>query len=257
MMRALDLVLGRTGLFVVAGLLVGASAVQASELAFDFSNVFNGPPIGPAVAANSMAVEAVFEDVSPGAVRLTVSNLNLTANENVAKLYFNLNPNLNPAELQFQLEAGSGFVGPSVVTGARANLGPGLRFNVSLGFRNHGDSSRTFGAGEFLSELITGIPTLTAADFSAYTTRRTSPDKFYAVAEINRIAVNSQTEWFSSDCPKPIVPAPEPGARALLSAMIGTWLACWSCKRGRQIARANQLQRIPIRRTRPAPPSRH
>ena len=232
--------------------LAGSSASRASELTFDFSTVFRGSSLGLTVVPGSPVMQAIFQDVSPGVVRLTVSNLNLTANENVPALYFNLNPTLNPADLHFQFESGSGFVGPSVATGDRAYFGPGLHFGFSLHFLGHGDSSRTFGSGEFVTELISGIPTLTADDFGTFITRRTSPDKYYAVAGIDQLGDTSQSTWLTSDVPKVNVPVPEPGSFALLSALIGAWLALCACKRAGEFARLCKLQRIPLRRTPPA-----
>jgi hypothetical protein len=249
MIRAFKFLTGRAGLLIFAGLLAGGPVLRASELTFDLSNVFSGSSLNLATPPGSPAVEAIFQDVSPGVVRLTVSNLNLTGTENVAKLYFNLNPNLDPAQLRFQFEGGGGFVPPLAVTGGKAYLGPGLNFNVSLGFPNHGDSSRTFDGGEYLSELITGIPTLTAADFGTFVTRRSSPNKFYAVAEIDQIGVNSQAGWLSSDKPQTIVAVPEPGPHAMIAAMIGAWLAFWASARVRETTRSCQLRRIAVRRT--------
>ena len=59
----------------------------ADSLLYRFgTNVFSGDD---PTSTNTPYLKALFEDVSPGTVRLTLSAPNLTNNENVGELFFN------------------------------------------------------------------------------------------------------------------------------------------------------------------------
>ena len=72
---------------------------------YDFAHAFSGT--APA-SATTPWVQARFIDIAPGTVQLTVSNLNLSGQENVDQLYFNLAPTLDPTKLNFTHVSDSG-----------------------------------------------------------------------------------------------------------------------------------------------------
>src|SRR5436190_21575825 len=78
---------------------------QADTFLFQFGDVFSGD--GP-VSTNRPWVQAMFKDISPGVVQISVSNLNLTANENLDEFYLNLNTNLNPLSLSINIVGQTG-----------------------------------------------------------------------------------------------------------------------------------------------------
>src|SRR5215510_3356494 len=87
-------------LVLVVITLLGRTSVEAAAFFLPFDKVFSG---GSPASTNTPWVDAYFEDVAPGAVRLSVTNLMLTGTENVDQLYLNLRPSLQPTNLVFSL----------------------------------------------------------------------------------------------------------------------------------------------------------
>src|SRR5438067_13363524 len=87
----------------------------AADYMYQYNDAFSGSvPASP----YSPWIDATFQTVTPGTVRLTVTNMTLTGTENVDQLYFNLNTNLKPVKLTFTLVKESGsFDTPKVSTG--------------------------------------------------------------------------------------------------------------------------------------------
>ena len=84
---------------------VASTPGAGTGYAYHFDKVISG--YSPA-STNRPWLDAVFQNVSPGTVRLTVTNLHLTGNEDIEGLYFNLNPKLDPTRLSFAMAGGSG-----------------------------------------------------------------------------------------------------------------------------------------------------
>jgi len=147
-------------LFTAATPLIG----RANVLYNLGTNVFSGDG---SLATNAVHITALFEDVSTGHVRLTLSAPGLTNNENIDKLYFNLNSADNPTSLifsNFSVALGS-FNFPTVdegVNGYKAD-GDGF-FDIRLNFGGSGLPT-WFSQGDVMTCDISGIPNLTAADF--------------------------------------------------------------------------------------------
>lgn len=144
-------------LLAVAGLPVQAS-IPSCVLNFEyrFMPLENAGPLG------TPWVVAVFENAD-GGVRLWVQNTSPDGTNVVQKLWFNLNPVFDPANLTFN------FVGSSSGTddwliGTSANAykadGDGL---YDILFVHSGD--QPFGAGDWFAYNISGIPNLNAFDF--------------------------------------------------------------------------------------------
>src|SRR5208282_3510887 len=87
----------------------------AGDLLLPFAPVLTGKTH----STTPPGIEATFQTLSPGTVRLTISNLDLTAKERVDRLYLNLDPSLNPRELTFTCAGGTGdFYQPKIAAGA-------------------------------------------------------------------------------------------------------------------------------------------
>src|SRR2546425_7829223 len=99
MKRTFSRVLGIGGSIAVATAVLAPLPAGADSLLYKFgTNVFSGD--GP-TSTNTPYLKALFEDVAPGTVRLTLSAPNLTNNKNVGEFFFNLNPAKDPTSLSF------------------------------------------------------------------------------------------------------------------------------------------------------------
>src|SRR6266571_4091238 len=152
-------------LSVTLGSIIVHSVAVADGFQLDFDRAFSGSaPSSP----NSPWADARFQDVAPGTVQLTVSNLTLTGSENVDELYFNLAPTLNPLNLNFTYVSGSGgFDLPSISRGTDTFKADGDgKYDILLSFNHSGDSQQQFTGGEYFTYAISGISGLSAADFA-------------------------------------------------------------------------------------------
>src|SRR3954465_5380765 len=127
---------------------------------YDFSHAFSGSPPG---SPGTPWVQAQFIDISPGTVQLTVSNLNLTGNENVDQLYFNLAPTLDPTKLNFtHVSDSGGFDLPTFTRGVDSFKADGDgKYDILLNFAVN-DGQHIFTDGEYFTYTISGISGLTA-----------------------------------------------------------------------------------------------
>jgi hypothetical protein len=213
---------GAAILAVAAGVLVPRQ-VTAESFLYQFAQAFSGT--APA-STNGPWIDGLFQTITPGAVRLTVSNLNLTGSENVDYLYLNLNPALNVTKLQFAF-AGSGgsFTTPKVdkaEDGYKAD-GDGL-YDIRFDFAQNGGVKSLFGAGDYLVCNISGISNLTASDFVFKSTPAGGAGPFYAAAHVQRIGAGSLSGWIDASSVSPS-PVPEPAALGLGALGAGLWLA--------------------------------
>jgi hypothetical protein len=230
----------------VCCLAVIPSAAFATDYQYLFNDAFSGTP--PA-ATNQVWMEATFSDVSSGIVQLTVSNLNLTGAENVDQLYLNLNPSLDATKLSFTYLSSSGsFDLPSISEGTNSYKadGDGL-YDILLNFTHNSDDQHQFTQGESFTYTITGIPTLTAADFGYLSFPAGGAGPFYAAAHVQRIGNGSFSGWISADVVTPITPVPEPSAASLLGIALSLFVGLRLWKRAsKAAAQARQLRPAPI-----------
>jgi len=223
--------------------LVIPSVLRADNL-YVFNNAFSGT--APA-STNALWLEATFRTTTPGTVQLTVSNLNLTASENVDQLYFNLATNLSPTSLSFSFGGGSGgYDLPSVSTGINAFKADGDgKYDILFDLATGGADSNRFTQGESLVCNITGIPTLSAGDFEYLSAPAGGSGPFYAAAHVQRIGTASLSGWISADVVHALEPIPEPGFGFLFGCAVSLWFAV---KFGRRCAQA-----LPSMRPQPIP----
>src|SRR6266516_1908046 len=142
----------------------------ADSMLYQFgTNVFSG---SSPTSTNTPYVKALFEDVSPGTVRLTFSAPHLTNNENVGELYLNLNPTKNLSSLyftNFSVSSGS-FIFPTVATGEDfKKAGSDGKYDIVLTFKGSGLPT-WFSGGDVMVCNISGVPGLTVHDFAYLST---------------------------------------------------------------------------------------
>jgi len=165
--------------------------LTASPITFDFDHTLNGaPPIGP-----TPWLTAAFASVANG-VQLTLSAPGLTGSESVNQFFFNLNPTLNPASLNFT-ETGSvgSFAGPTVATGVDSFKPPwDGKYDVMVSF-----NSAQFIGGDSVTLSITGIAGLNANDFLFRNSPTAGHAANFAAADITTVG-----EAVVLDTPPPV-----------------------------------------------------
>ncbi len=204
--------------FVFVAGLSGAPRAGASGLDLFMDNVFSGT----APSGSPAWVEASFQDASAGTVMLTITNLNITSSEKVTQLYLNLNPSLNPGNLQFTLQSGSsGVTAPQPSLGVDSFKADGDgKYDILFGFSQTPASA--FSSADYLTYSITGIPTLTSSDFDYLSSPAGGNGPFEAAIHVQGIDAsgvtdtNSYSGWVS---PTP-VPEPSSGAVFVLAASV-------------------------------------
>ena len=150
---------------VAAGVVSLARIAPAAIVTFDNVIEYSGgqQPAGP-----QPWLRAVFDDGGgTGSVTLTLTALNLVGQEYVNDWYFNLDPALNPANLNFAVQNTTGtFATPTVLKGTNAfSAGGSTDFDIQVDFDNAPPANR-FGPGDSIQFLITGIPSLMANSFN-------------------------------------------------------------------------------------------
>lgn len=193
---------------------------NASTFFYHFSDVFNGTsPVGTAPF-----VDALFTDLSPGVVQLTISAVGLIGNEFLSTLDLNLNPALNANKLKFSLAGDTGsFANPTISTGKDKFKADGDgKYDVSFVF--NAKAAKTFGTGDSVTYDITYTGgTLTAYDFD-FLSKPSSGGSgpFLGAANISGIpGCDSPMSGWVAPCQ--LTPVPEPGPVALLSLAAGLW----------------------------------
>lgn len=239
-------VVGRIVRVVLAATLLAPSVLRAGDFIYQFGEAFSG---STPVSTNPPWAIALFEDIAPGRVRLTVSNLTLTGAENIDELYFNLNPDRSATALGFTLTGGSGgFTAPHFQTGTdKFKAGGDGRYDIQFGFATGGSVATRFTAGDYLVGELYGIPSLTAADFEFLSLSGGGYGPYYAAAHVQRIGTASASGWLNSGNPEPYPVVPEPGPGVLVVFAAALWLGTiWLRKR-------TEPRRVPARvRARPS-----
>jgi len=230
----------------------GSLRAASPDYMYQFNDAFSGSvpasPIKP-------WIDATFQTVTLGTVRLTVTNLTLSGLENVDQLYFNLNSNLQPSKLTFKLMGESGaFNTPKVTTGVNKFQADGDgKYDILFTFNNGGSANNRFTAHESMTYYISGIPTLTAADFAYLSAPAGGAGPFFAAAHVQRIGLTaSSSGWLSATDKTPLV-IPEPSSKKLLLLGIWAWVAVFLHKRASASCSGKekpQLIRVPVRRQR-------
>jgi hypothetical protein len=143
---------------------------------------------------------------------------NLTGSENLSELFFNLDPSLNPLNLNFSyVGGGGGFTLPVISTGVDQFKADGDgKYDILFAF---GEGQSAFAAGQYVAYQISGIPGLTASDFAYLSTPAAGNGPFYLAAHVQRIGAQSSSGWIAGIAGgTPVVPEPGSAAFAMLGA---------------------------------------
>ena len=202
------------------GILAAASA-GAGDLTLQFGDSFSG--VTPS-STTPPWVEAFFQDVSPGHVRLTVANVDLIGTENVSRILFNLNPAYSPSQLVFGNAAfGGSFDAPLMWVGRDVfRAAGGGKYDLLFLFNQGGRVVNRFGAGESFTCEISGIPGLTSADFKFQAAGATPA--YLGAAQVQRIGLKGKSGWIDPGSSVPWA-VPEPGTATLGLLAAGALLA--------------------------------
>ena len=187
-------------------------------------------PSDPNPAGPVPWIQAAFTDITPGTVLMTISNVNLTSGEFVkgngnganGGLFFNLNPNDNPANLTFSLISSNGNFGTTISKGVNAFKADGDgKYDIQFDF-----SGNNFSTGSSIAYRITGISGLTAADFAFLSAPAGGSGPFYAAAHVQGLPAScgGDSTWIEPGRgPLSIIPVPEPVPGAFLALLLGLW----------------------------------
>lgn len=179
---------------------------HAATLTFDMSMEFSG---GTDPAGATPWITAVLDDGgTPGSVTLTLTNTNLIGGEFIDAWYLNLDDSLDVTSLSFSAPTKTGtFSDPTISKSANAFKADGDgKYDILIDFAQSGPNR--FGVGESVKFTITGIPTLTVADFNFLSFPAGGHGPFHAAAHVQGIgAGGNDSGW---------VTTPEPASLALL-----------------------------------------
>lgn len=188
---------------------------------FQFDNTFSGtPPAGAAPWA-----EVVLQDIAPGQVQLTITDIDIASSEKVTELYLNLNPTLSPTSLVFANTGGSGGVtAPLPLLGVDSFKADGDgKYDILFQF-SQTPASATMSSADYLTYMITGIPTLTAADFNYLSLPAGGHGPFLAAMHVQGIGAadvsdgTSYSGWIAGTA----VPEPSVGTLLLLAGVLAS-----------------------------------
>ncbi len=179
-------------------------AASGSVISFNLNYEFSGaaPPAGAPPWLNV----TFDDDDSVGSVTATLMALNLTGDEFIAAWMFNLDPDMNPADLQFPTLIKTGtFNDPGISTKVDSYKADGDgKFDIKIEFALSGGPNAHFGPGEAIEYTITAAG-LTAGSFDFPSKSMGGKGVFRTVAHIQGIGEDSG--WVS---------VPEPGTLVLL-----------------------------------------
>lgn len=202
----------------VSGVVLLSAGARADSVIYTLDYTFSGTP--PSGAAPWVDVN--LQDVNPGTVTLTISNVNLTGQEFNVDVYLNFNPAKNVSQLSFGYESGSSGLS-DLSTSNVANFfkadGDGY-YDIDVGFATANDGR--FMGGDYITYQITGITNLVASDFEFPSEMGGGAGEYYAAAKIQGIS-SGLSGWIGST-----QPVPEPGFAAFLVLAGGV---CWWMRR--------------------------
>jgi len=200
------------------------STVNAATLTLVFDHSFGSDP-----AAGTDWLTAVFDDGgTAGSVTLTMTVANTIGAADITRIYFNLDPAMDPDDLSFNLVGGTGpdAGNTTISTGVNAFIADGdgfydMLFEFDTG---GGDGANAFNAGETLEYDITGIGTLTAPDFNFLAMPAGGFGPFVAAAKVQSTPLACELPEVGTDCGSDWIapnPVPVPAAAWLFGSALG------------------------------------
>jgi hypothetical protein len=201
--------------------LIFAQQAKASVIAYNFDTVFSGstPPAAP-----GPWIQATFQDVTPGTVDLTVTNVGVSTGEFISGVYFNLKPTDSATNLTLTLTSSHGsFTIPTISLGTDSFKADGDgKYDILLSFDT--SNGKTFTVNDSVTYRLTGIAGLTAVDFEYLSAPAGGSGPFYAAAHYQGTPPNNGGScWVEPDMGPQIVTVPEPAPQLLMALAAGLW----------------------------------
>jgi hypothetical protein len=190
-----------------------AGSVVVQRASVEFSGAT--PPAG----ATPWLTVKYDDGGASGAVTVTLEATNLVDTEFVSDLYLNVLSSIDPSDLNFSSPTMKGnFAAPAIYAGPDSfKADGGGYFDIMLVFATSGGAQERFTAGDTVSYVITGVPSLTAASFIANSASRGTGHRF--AAHVQGIGQDGRFSGY--------VTTPEPATLSLLA------LACLMAVRRR------------------------
>ena len=178
----------KKNIFLAAAFVVFSAPVSAATIQFDYDISFGAT----APDGNPPWMTAIFDDGGTlGTVDLTIT-VGTVGVADVDEIYFNLNPFLDATELLISRTGGTGPTSAAINKAGGWNLGTDAFQADGDGIYDlwlelpppPGQQAERFSAGETLVFQITGIETLTAADFNYLAEIGGGNGPFYTAAHV-------------------------------------------------------------------------
>lgn len=209
----------------VAFLSVGT--VNAATLTLVFDHSFGSDP-----AAGTDWFTAVFDDGdTAGSVTLTMTVANTIGAADITRIYFNLDPAMDPDDLGFTRTGGDGpTAGNTVITtGVNAFMADGDGFyDILFEFdTGGGGGANAFNAGETLEYDLTGISSasgMVASSFDVLALEAGGFGPFLAAAKVQSTPLACVSPEVGNDCGSDWIapnPVPVPAAAWLFGSALG------------------------------------
>ena len=203
------------------------STVNAATLTLVFDHSFGSDP-----AAGSDWLTAVFDDGGgAGTVNLQMTVANTIGAADITRIYFNLDPNLNPDSLSFSRVGGTGPTAgnTTITTGVNAFMADGDGFYDILFDLPPppGDDASRFNAGETLVYDLTGSSSasgLVASSFDFLSLDAAGFGPFVAAARVQSTPLACVSPEVGNDCGSDWIapnPIPVPAAAWLFGSALG------------------------------------
>ena len=161
---------------------------------------------------------ATFDDHdSAGSVTLTLTASNLVTGEFATEWCFNLDPDMDPANLAItQISKTGSFDNPTITKGKDVYKADGDgKFDILFDFADNDGVNTRFTAGDSVQFTLSGIGTLTVDSFDFTSPASGGKTGLYSAAHIQGIVgVGGNSDWVT--CPEP-VKVPEPATLSLLA----------------------------------------
>jgi hypothetical protein len=187
---------------------------QATIVTYAMNLEFSG---GTAPSASAPWVVVNLDDHNQsGVVDLKVTAPGLTGSENLASLYLNLDPALDPNDLIFSsIVKSRAFTTPTISTGTNSFKADGDgKYDLLFGF-SVGGAPDTFVQGDTIELSISGIATLNAVSFFEFSLPAGGHGPYTSAAHVQNTGGGGQSGWIT-DGTNGGPNIPEPGSATLL-----------------------------------------
>lgn len=210
-------------LLLASALIVSLPAVQAATGLLELDYLFSGTaPVGA-----TPALTVTFEDgLAPSTVRITLTALNLSADEFISAWYLNVSPSIDPTQLTFSLVSNPtqltlGDIGKG--TNAFKADGDGF-YDLILDFPPPpGTFAAKFTAGEQVVVDVTRTGGLSVGDFFYQSAPGGGNGTYFSAAHVQGIG-GGESGWLGATAAE-MIPIPESSASALILGTVAVAIA--------------------------------